>query len=159
MMMLWLLLAPSNGLLLGAPAHAVASRSSVGQLRMQGAAPAKPKTRTRQVTRGPDSGDGKGKGGPAASVAKPKLKRNTEDIPLWNVFLLGDEEYEQDPVCEVLLNIVPDIANLRQAAEKYEEAEKTGKALLITVPKELGEAYVEQLIRADPMVYAEIKQE
>ena len=48
---------------------------------------------------------------------------------------------------------------MRQASEKFDEAQAQGKALLITVPKELGEAYVEQLIRAEPMVYAEIEQD
>ena len=70
-----------------------------------------------------------------------------------------DEEYEDDPVCEVLQVVIPDIENFKQAKEKYDEAESTGKSMLIVVPKERAEAYVEQLIRAEPMVYAESEEE
>lgn len=103
---------------------------------------------------------------------------------MWKVIMLGDEEYEEDAVCEVLLQaseylsllevphccfasscffyclqVIPEIGNLRQAQEKFKEAEVTGKAMLLVVPKEHAESYVEQLIRSDPMVYAEIEQE
>merc|ERR1712217_544915 len=104
-------------------------------------------------------GGGGGKGGAAAQIAKPKRKSHTEDVPLWKVIMLGDEEYEEDLVCEVLLQVIPEIGNLRQAQEKYKEAEVTGKALLLVAPKEHAELYVEELIRADPMVYAEIEEE
>ena len=46
-----------------------------------------------------------------------------------------------------------------QAQEKYNEAQMTGKALLIVVPKEHAEGYVEILIRSDPMIYAEIEED
>ena len=35
----------------------------------------------------------------------------------------------------------------------------TGKALLIVVPKEHAESYVEILVRSDPMIYAEIEED
>jgi hypothetical protein len=59
-------------------------------------APAPTKTRTIQTTDG--GGGGKGRSGPAAVVAKPKRKANTEETPMWKVILLGDEEYEEEPV-------------------------------------------------------------
>ena len=46
-------------------------------------------------------------------------------------------------VITVLTSVIPDIQNDRQAKERYIEAQNTGKSLLIVVPKELGEAYVE----------------
>ena len=57
--------------------------------------------------------------------------------------------------------VIPDIENVRQAALKYDEAQKTGKAILLVANKELGEAYVEQLARADPdmIVYADLEEE
>ncbi|KAL1529266.1 hypothetical protein AB1Y20_000220 [Prymnesium parvum] len=122
-------------------------------------APAPLKTRTKQTFSTSDGGKGGGKSGGAAQVAKPKRKSHTEDVPMWKVIMLGDEEYEEDPVCEVLLQVIPEIGNLRQAQEKYREAELTGKSMLLVVPKEHAESYVEQLIRADPMVYAEIEEE
>lgn len=155
-------------------------------LRM-GPAPAiaKPKTITRQKTGG--GGPGGGGGTPTVQIAKPKLKRVVEDVPMWKVHLLGDEEYEEDPVsrfphprcnhvvfsriffcrnlpfqvCTVLKQVVPDIENDRQAAERYKEAMLHGKSLLVVAPKEHAEAYVEQLARADPemIVFAEATEE
>ena len=64
-------------------------------------------------------------------------------------------------MCEVLQGVIPEIENLRQAQEKYQEAQNIGKALLLVCNKELGEAYVEQLARADPeiIVYADLESE
>ena len=74
----------------------------------------------------------------------------------------GDEAYEPDPVCDVLVKVIPDIENVVQAKDKYEEAMgPVGKSLLMICPKEHAEGYAEQLIRADPemMVFAEIEEE
>ena len=124
------------------------------------AAPAKPKTQTKSktFTQGGDGG-GKGKGGGAVETAKPITKRTTEECPMWKVLLLGDDEYEEDPVCEVLEAVMPNIENQRTAKEHYDEAQAHGKSMLIVVAQELAEAYVEQLQRADPMVFAEIEEE
>ena len=61
----------------------------------------------------------------------------------------------------MLKEVIPEIENLRQAQEKYDEAQKTGKSLLLIANKELGEAYIEQLARADPemIVFAEMEEE
>ena len=85
--------------------------------------------------------------------------KDMEAEPMCKVIMLGDDEYEVDPVCEVLQTVIPDIENFKQAKEKYDECDSTGKAMLLVVPKEHAEAYVEQLIRAEPMVYAEIEEE
>ena len=90
------LVASCGALRIGAPAaHAPARCSSiVAQM-----APAPLKTRQKVNTGDPGSGGGKGGGGsPAAAIAKPKRKAHVEDVPLWKVILLGDEEYEEDPV-------------------------------------------------------------
>ena len=64
-------------------------------------------------------------------------------------------------VCDVLQAVIPEINNLRAAHEHFKEAQSNGKSLLVVVHKELGEAYVEQLARADPdmIVYAEVEEE
>lgn len=121
---------------------------------------AKPKTSTKQATFSTTGGGGGGQGGPAAVVAKPIQKSVTEDAPMWKVLLLGDEEYEEDPVCDVLCAVMPEvIADARQAKEKYDEAMNVGKALLVLAPFEHAEMYQEQLARADPMVFAQIEEE
>ena len=61
-------------------------------------APAPQKTRQKTVTTGPGGGGGKGGGAPTVNIAKPKRKAHTEDVPLYKVILLGDAEYEEDPV-------------------------------------------------------------
>lgn len=152
-------LACASALHVGVPARAPAavSRAAVS---MAGAAPAKPKTVTRQKTAGPKGGGGKG-GGPALEIAKPKRKSQTEDVPMWKVLLLGDEDYECDPVCDVLRGVMPEINNEREAKALYDECMAGGKALLMVCPKEHAEGYVEQLARADPdmIVYSEIVEE
>ena len=124
-----------------------------------GPAPAVPKTRTRQVTRTAPPQVGKPQQKQKVQNAKPAMKKDMEAEPMWKVTMLGDDEYEVDPVCEVLQTVIPDIENFKQAKEKYDECDSTGKAMLLVVPKEHAEAYVEQLIRAEPMVYAEIEEE
>ena len=118
------------------------------------------KTRTRQKT---SDGGGKGGGGgaPTAAIAKPKRKTHIEDVPMWKVILLSDNEYEPDAVCSVLISVVPEISNDRQAKERYDEAMMTGRSLLVTQPKEQAEVYVEQLARCDPqmIVYSTIEEE
>lgn len=66
-----------------------------------------------------------------------------------------------DQVCSVLKSVIPDIENDRQAVERYNEAQMTGKSMLIVVPQEMAEHYVESLARADPemIVYAMCEEE
>ena len=156
---------PAHALLLGGVLRP--STLPTGAITLTRCAPVKAQlapapTKTRQKTYTNDGGGGKGGGGaPSAAIAKPKRKAHTEEVPLYKVILLGDNEYEEGPVCSVLHSVIPEIENLRQATEKYDEAQNTGKALLIVVNKELGEAYVEQLARFDPemIVYADLEEE
>lgn len=97
------LLESTGGLLLGAHGPVSSpSRSLPPHMQM---APAPLKTRTKQTFKTGDGGKGGGKGGAAAQIAKPKRKTHIEEVPLWKVILLGDEDYEEDPVCEVLLQV------------------------------------------------------
>ena len=149
-------------LLLASTASALQVRTRVVMQAGPAPAIAKPKTVTRQVTKGPGGGDGGG-GSPAAAIARPKRKADTEDVPMWKVLLLGDDSYEENPeiVYEILKECIPEIPNLRDAQQRFEEAQKTGKSLLVSVPKEHGEMYVEQLARCNEemIVYADIEEE
>ncbi|EOD15408.1 hypothetical protein EMIHUDRAFT_245546 [Emiliania huxleyi CCMP1516] len=147
-----LLLSGVDALRVGVAPLCGAQRAAAATMQL---APAPAKTKTRQVTDG--GGSGKGGSGPAAIVAKPKLMKNTEEVPMHKVILLGDEDYEEEPVCEALVRVIPDLKG--EAKEKYLEAQKTGKSLLIVVPFETGEFYQEQLAREDPMIFAELEQE
>jgi ATP-dependent Clp protease adapter protein ClpS len=120
-------------------------------------------TKTRQkVAAKPKTASPKPKTAPPKlQVAKPQLKGSTELLPMWKVMLLGDEEYEHDAVIAVLQQVIPDIANERDAKEKFDVAQSAGRSLLLVVNKELAEAYAEQLARCDPamIVFAEIEED
>lgn len=158
LLLLACLLQLSSALQLGV-AHPRSSQQRCA-VRLQGAAPAVPKT--KQVTKTGPPQVGKPQGKQKIKSAKPLPKQHSEEVPMWKVILLGDEEYEPDPVCDVLVKVIPDIENVVQAKDKYEEAMgPVGKSLLMICPKEHAEGYAEQLIRADPemMVFAEIEEE
>ena len=83
------------GTLVASDAHAAVNLRIDGALRptvvtptisMQAPAIAKPKTITRQKTSGGKGGGGGG--GASVEIAKPKLKRVVEDVPMWKVILL-----------------------------------------------------------------------
>ena len=154
-------LACADALRVGAASLGTSHVARTSVLRCGATAQPETKTRTRQKT---SDGGGKGGGGggaPTAAIAKPKRKTQSEDIPMWKVILLSDNEYEEDPVCSVLTSVIPDITNMRDATERYEEAMKTGRSLLIVQPKEQAEFFVEQLARCDPamIVYSTIEEE
>jgi len=82
----------SDALLVGAALPARVTRAATA---MQ-LAPTPTKTRTFQTTDG--GGSGKGGGAPTLAIAKPKRKEATEETPMWKVILLGDDDYEEEPV-------------------------------------------------------------
>ena len=92
-----LLASAANALLVNGALRpaAVAARSAPITAQM---APAPLKTRQKVTHKTDGGGGGKGGGAPSAAVAKPKRKTHVEDIPMYKVILLGDAEYEEDPV-------------------------------------------------------------
>jgi ATP-dependent Clp protease adapter protein ClpS len=151
----------ADALSIGVQGTKTARRSTAAAAVRMGAAPqTETKTRTKQKTSGGDGGKGGGGAG-ALQIAKPKRKTFNEDTPMWKVILLGDDEYEEEAVCGVLISVIPDITNARQATERYNEAMSTGSSLLITQPKEQAEHFCEQLARCDPamIVYSKIEEE
>jgi hypothetical protein len=41
---------------------------------------------------------------------------------MWKVLLLGDDEYEEDPVCGVIVEVLPDLP-IDEVRQKYKEAQ------------------------------------
>mmetsp|Transcript_25486 Transcript_25486/g.78543 ORF Transcript_25486/g.78543 Transcript_25486/m.78543 type:complete len:166 (+) Transcript_25486:182-679(+) len=80
-----------------------------------------------------------------------------EDPKMFNVMLLGDEDYSQEHVCKALLDVVEDI-QIKQAEEIFMQAQKGTVANICTTSQELGEHYVQQLARKDPMIFCELKE-
>ncbi|CAM9970135.1 unnamed protein product, partial [Hapterophycus canaliculatus] len=91
-------------------------------------------------------------------ATKTKRAIQTEDAPMFNVLVIGDEEYNREHVVLSIQDIVPDTDNTR-AAEIFEEAQEGGKGLCGTYPEEEAELYVEQFTRCEPIIYADMEKE
>eukprot|EP00183_Erythrolobus_madagascarensis_P000753 CAMPEP_0185848200 /NCGR_PEP_ID=MMETSP1354-20130828/3174_1 /TAXON_ID=708628 /ORGANISM="Erythrolobus madagascarensis, Strain CCMP3276" /LENGTH=195 /DNA_ID=CAMNT_0028548571 /DNA_START=237 /DNA_END=824 /DNA_ORIENTATION=- len=84
------------------------------------------------------------------SRAKPRGLTESEDIPLFKVILLGDEEYDEVHVITQLVKIVQLEKN--EANRVFGVAQATGAEVIVVVNEEQAEFYVQQLRRQE--VYA-----
>mmetsp|Transcript_874 Transcript_874/g.2473 ORF Transcript_874/g.2473 Transcript_874/m.2473 type:complete len:169 (-) Transcript_874:89-595(-) len=116
------------------------------------------KTKTRTVTKPKTGGPSKPAQQQKVHVAKPKRATESAYVPMWKVLLLGDEDYEEDPVVGVIREVLPDIP-MDEIREKYHQAQATGDSLLTVVNQEHAEAFVSQFHRATPMVFADAQPE
>jgi len=93
-------------------------------------------------------------------VAPPqrKMDQELEAVPMFKVILIGDEDYEQAHTCKALCDIVEEM-EIKRAEEIYAEAQNGGSALVTVVCKEHAEHYVEQLLRREPMIFAELSED
>jgi len=91
------------------------------------------------------------KGGSAK--ARPTRKTEADEIPLWKVILLGDEEYEEGHVTTQLQKVVQ-LAK-KDASRVFAEAQASGAALVCVVIEEHAEFYAEQLKRQEIWVTLE----
>ncbi len=134
--------------------------------------------RTSLYQSGPDKGGGSAIATPATkqvttTVTKQKQKseqkqkakpsepdlRNEEDFedaPMFRLFLIGDESYEQEHVVTRIFEIVEDCSE-DEAARIFKSAYQSGEAFLGKYPKEIAETYAEQLTRSDPIIYADVR--
>ena len=92
-------------------------------------------------------------GGDAAK-ARPKRKTQADEIPMYKVILLGDEEYEEGHVVTQLQKVIPKMRK-EEAQEKYYEAQNTGSSIVCVVAQEHAEFYAQQLKRQDIFVTVE----
>lgn len=77
------------------------------------------KTKTRTVTK--PASPSKPQPAQKAKVAKPELVTQDAHVPMWKVLLLGDDEYEEDPVVGVIAQVIPDIG-IDEVRQKYKQA-------------------------------------
>mmetsp|Transcript_8441 Transcript_8441/g.26307 ORF Transcript_8441/g.26307 Transcript_8441/m.26307 type:complete len:172 (+) Transcript_8441:50-565(+) len=136
------------------PILTAARRTEMGML-----APEVTKTKTRQRTELKKEAPMKQKVKKVVA-AKPqaKVKHEVQEEPKFRVFLLGDESYEQEHVCKALMELVEGM-DIKRAEEIYETAKQSGQALIIVVAEEKAEFIVEQLVRKEPMIFAELEPE
>jgi ATP-dependent Clp protease adapter protein ClpS len=94
----------------------------------------------------------------ATTIAKPKVRKEQEieDAPMYKVMLLGDEEYNVAHVVPRLCELMEDMDE-NMAGTVFKSAQVSGRAMCGKYPLEHAELYVEQLIRSDPMIFAELE--
>mmetsp|Transcript_3935 Transcript_3935/g.10095 ORF Transcript_3935/g.10095 Transcript_3935/m.10095 type:complete len:150 (+) Transcript_3935:23-472(+) len=92
-------------------------------------------------------------------AAKPKRKtvEELEELPMFKVFLLGDDTYEQEHICKSLMDTVEDM-DIKRAEEIHQTAQEAGQALVTILAQEPAEFVVEQLLRKEPMIFSELEE-
>jgi len=81
-----------------------------------------------------------------------------EEAPMYKLMLLGDDAYDVVHVAERLCAIV-DGMDEDQAQTVIQQAGGSGEAMCGKYPFEKAELFKEQLIRSDPMIFSDIKEE
>lgn len=93
-----------------------------------------------------------------AQLLQSRRKEEFEDAPLFKVMLIGDDSYDAGHVIDRLCAIIDDLDE-GAAATVFQQAQQEGKAMCGKYPMEHGEMYKEQLIRSDPMIFADLEEE
>ena len=75
-------------------------------------------------------------------------------MPMWNVILLGDEEYDEGYVCQTMLQVLSGGIEKEKAKSCFQEAQQHGSSIAIVVQQEHAEHYVQQFGRCDPIVFS-----
>ena len=133
------------------PVRVVAPRRSV----ITCVAPAKIKQKLAQSTINP--GDGGTDDGDREREHERQNVEDLEDPKMFNVMLLGDDDYTQEHICTSILDVVEEV-QIKQAEEIFLQAQKGGAANVCTTSQEMAEHYVQQLARKDPMIFCEMKE-
>ena len=123
-----------------------------------GAAIAKPEVKTSQKVETVQKE--KVKQRQQAKTHDPISRRDEEfeEAPMFKLMLLGDDSYDPVHVAERLCAIVDDMDE-DQASTVIQQASQSGEAMCGKYPFEKAELYKEQLIRSDPMIFSDIKEE
>lgn len=123
-----------------------------------GAAIAKPQVKTDQATKTKEKQ--KVSQTQKAKTHDPISRREEifEEAPMYKLMLLGDDSYDPVHVMERLCAIVDDMDE-DQANSVIQQAGSSGEAMCGKYPMEKAELFKEQLIRSDPMIYSDIKNE
>ena len=95
-----------------------------------------------------------------AEIHDPISRRDEDfmEAPMYKLMLLGDKSYDAADVAERLCSIVDDMDE-DQAQTVIQQAGNSGEAMCGKYPFEKAELFKEQLIRSDPMIYSDIKEE
>ena len=89
------------------------------------------------------------------------VSRNEEDFqdaPMYKLLLLSDDGYDGEHVITRMCSIVEDLDE-DAAATIFQQAMQEGKAMCGKYPFERAELFKEQLLRSDPMIFADLEEE
>lgn len=103
---------------------------------------------TNESQTAPETDTGKG-----AAKAKPRRKTQADEIPMYKVILLGDEEYVEAHVVTQLQKIVQ--IDKKEASRIFHEAQQSGSSIVCVVCEEHAEFYAQQLKRQEIFVTIE----
>ena len=87
-----------------------------------------------------------------------KRKEDFQDAPMYKLLLLSDDSYDPEHVITRMCAIMEDMDE-DQAATVYHQAMQGGKAMCGIYPFERAELFKEQLLRSDPMIFADMEEE
>lgn len=85
-----------------------------------------------------------------------RKEEDFEDAPMFRLYLIGDESYEQEHVVTRIFEVVEDCSE-DDAATLFKAAYQGGEAFMGKYPREIAEMYAEQLTRSDPIIYADVR--
>lgn len=88
-----------------------------------------------------------------SAKARPRRKTQADEVPMFKVILLGDEEYVEAHVVTQLQKTVQ--INKEEASRIFQEAQATGSSIVCVVCEEHAEFYAQQLKRQDIFVVVE----
>ncbi|KAL9184451.1 hypothetical protein ACHAXT_002537 [Thalassiosira profunda] len=143
-----------------APLHTHARRLSplhqLGDDKGGGSAIATPKTKQVTTTVQKQKQESKQKKKFKPSEPDQLNENDFEDAPMYRLYLIGDEGYDQEHVVTRIHEIVEDCSE-DDAATLFKAAYQGGEAFMGKYPMEIAETYAEQLTRSDPIIYADVR--
>ncbi len=88
-----------------------------------------------------------------SAKARPRRKTQADEVPMYKVILLGDDEYDE---AHVVTQLEKTVGLQRGDARKcFHEAQNTGSSVVCVVCEEHAEFYAQQLRRQDIFVAIE----
>lgn len=88
-----------------------------------------------------------------SAKARPRRKTQADEVPMYKVILLGDEEYVEAHVVTQLQKTVQ--IEKKEATRIFHEAQQTGSSIVCVVCEEHAEFYAQQLKRQEIFVTIE----
>lgn len=88
-----------------------------------------------------------------SAKARPRRKTQADEVPMFKVILLGDEEYVESHVVTQLQKTVQ--IQKSEATRVFREAQSSGSSVVCVVCEEHAEFYAQQLRRQDIYVVVE----